>query len=78
MKETGLSGRTGFFCHSSQAPQVQANTDWEMMNRALQELEELSHPVDEKRPVKEQFLALAGYRIAEYLRWLQPGVGERY
>ena len=49
-----------------------------MMNRELKELEELSHPVDEERPVKEQYLALAGSRKAEYLRWHQPGAGERY
>ena len=33
---------------------------WEMVNRELEELCRSSHPVDEERPVKEQFLALAG------------------
>jgi hypothetical protein len=31
-----------------------------MVNRELEELCRSSHPVDEERPVKEQFLALAG------------------
>jgi hypothetical protein len=49
-----------------------------MMNRELEEHCGFSHPVDEERPMKEQYLALAGYRIAEYLRWHQLGAGERY